>query len=87
MTRDQVFEIVKQQIVETLDEVDVAQIAPAKSMKELGANSLDVVEVVSKAMRVLRVKVPRSELARLQNIGELVELLHQSANEVAPPLN
>ena len=46
---------------------------PSKSMKDLGANSLDMVEVVSCAMRELKVKVPRSELTRLTNVDGLVD--------------
>jgi acyl carrier protein len=46
-------------------------------MKALGASSLDIVEVVSCSMRELRVRVPRSELQGLKNIGELVGLLHR----------
>jgi len=58
--------------VEGLDEKTVD---PDKSMKELGANSLDIVEVVSRSMRELKVKVPRSELATLTNVNGLVDLL------------
>jgi acyl carrier protein len=49
------------------------------SMKDLGANSLDIVEVVSRTMRELKIKVPRAELSRLDNIDELVDLLHEVA--------
>ena len=47
-------------------------------MKEYGANSLDIVEVVSGAMRELKVKVPRTELNKLTNIDQLVDLLYES---------
>jgi acyl carrier protein len=56
----------------------VFDIVMDKSMKELGANSLDMVEIVSCAMRELKVKVPRAELAKLTNIGGLVDLLHDA---------
>ena len=46
-------------------------------MKDLGANSLDIVEVVSRSMRELKVKVPRAELAKLTNIDGLVDLLYE----------
>ena len=59
------------------------EIDPSKSMKELGANSLDIVEVVSCSMRELKVKVPRAELNKLTNIDELVDLLHRSVQEKA----
>ena len=55
-------------------------------MKDYGANSLDIVEVVSGAMRELKVKVPRSELNKLTNVDGLVGLLYdiKSGNQVAP---
>jgi acyl carrier protein len=49
----------------------------------LGANSLDIIEVVSLSMRELKVKVPRAELAKLTNLEGLVDLLYTVANE--PP--
>jgi acyl carrier protein len=76
VTRDDVLMIVKKYLVEAVEELDPAQIEPSMSMKDLGANSLDIVEVVSCSMRELKVKVPRSELSKLTNIGDLVNLLY-----------
>ena len=76
MTRDDILNVVKRHIGEVIEDVDPASVDPRKSMKELGANSLDIVEVVSCSMRELRVKVPRSELSKLTNIDGLVDLLH-----------
>lgn len=81
MTKEQIFEVVKNHIIDTLEEIDEAEIEAQKSMKDLGANSLDIVEIVSCSMRELKVKVPRSELQKLQNIQELVDLLHQILEE------
>lgn len=81
MTKDQIFEVVKNHIIDTLEEIDEAEIEAGKSMKDLGANSLDIVEIVSCSMRELKVKVPRSELQKLQNIQELVDLLYQVLEE------
>jgi acyl carrier protein len=53
-------------------------------MKDLGANSLDIVEVVSLSMREIRVKVPRSELNKLTDIGGLVDLLHTVSLDPRP---
>ena len=75
VTREHVLDVVKNHIIDTLDDVDETAIDPDKSMKELGANSLDIVEIVSCSMRELKVKVPRSELAKLENITQLVDLL------------
>lgn len=81
VTKEQILAVVKKHIVDTLEDVDETTIDPKKSMKELGANSLDIVEIVSCSMRELKVKVPRSELAKLTNISELVDLLCQVANQ------
>lgn len=76
MTKDQIYAIVKKHLMATVEGIDETQIDAAKSMKDLGANSLDLVEIVSASMRELKVKVPRSELAKLADIGGLVDLLH-----------
>lgn len=72
---DQVFAIVKKHLMNAVEGLDEAAITSDRSMRELGANSLDIVEIVSASMRELRVKVPRSELTRLTDIGGLVALL------------
>lgn len=81
MTRDHVFAVVKKHLMQTVDGLDEAQITRDKSMKALGANSLDIVEIVSVSMRELKVKVPRSELSKLTDIGGLVDLLFDVATQ------
>lgn len=77
MTRDEVFAVVIKHLANAIDDIDPASIDPSRSMKDYGANSLDIVEVVSASMRELRVKVPRAELNRLTNLDQLVSLLHE----------
>jgi acyl carrier protein len=79
MTRDQVKAVVVKHLVDAVDGLDAGAIDPTRSMKDLGANSLDIVEVVSSSMRELKIKIPRSELAKLTNLDGLVDLLHQTA--------
>jgi acyl carrier protein len=83
MTRDKVLEVVLQNMQDTVEELEDVEIDPSKSMKDLGANSLDIVEVVSCSMRELKIKVPRSELKDLTNINELVDLLFRVVQEKA----
>jgi acyl carrier protein len=75
MNKDQIYVVLKKHLMRTVDGLQDSQIDLSKSMKELGANSLDIVEIVSVSMRELKVKVPRSEMAKLSNIGGLVDLL------------
>lgn len=76
MDRAEIEAVVKKHLLEVVDDLKEADIDTTKSMKDLGANSLDIVEVVSCSMRELKVKVPRSELSKLTNIDGLVDLLH-----------
>lgn len=79
--RDDVLAVVKRHLMGTVEKIDDADFDPARSMKDLGANSLDIVEVVSCSMRELKVKIPRAELNKLTNINELVDLLHKTLQE------
>lgn len=76
MTREQILSTVKTYLVDAVDDLDPNRIDTSQSMKDLGANSLDIVEVVSRTMRELKIKVPRAELSKLENIDGLVDLLH-----------
>ncbi|MBN1774446.1 MAG: acyl carrier protein [Deltaproteobacteria bacterium] len=80
-TKEEILKIVKQHLADNVEDMDESKFDPAKSMKALGANSLDIVEVVSCTMRDLKIKVPRAELAKLNNVNELVDLLHKTAVE------
>jgi polyketide biosynthesis acyl carrier protein len=73
MTKAEVIDVIKEVIEDNLDDISAADVDPQKSMKDYGANSLDMIEVVSCSMRELSIKVPRSELAELQNIEALAD--------------
>jgi acyl carrier protein len=49
------------------------------NMRDLGADSLQVVEVVSRSMKELRLKVPRTELSRARNLRDLIDLFEKAA--------
>jgi polyketide biosynthesis acyl carrier protein len=79
--REEIASIVRKHLMEVVGDLKDADIDMSRSMKEFGANSLDLVDVVSSAMRELKVKVPRSELGRLTNMNGLVDLLYASVQE------
>jgi acyl carrier protein len=83
MTRDVILGVVKKHMLETVEDLTEDKIDTTKSMKALGVNSLDIVEVVSCSMRELRIKVPRAELSKLSNVDGLVDLLHRVAMQRA----
>ncbi len=83
VNREEILDIVKEHLMDNLEDLDEKDFDPAKSMKDLGANSLDIVEVVSCTMRDLKVKIPRSELSNISNVNGLVDLLLKVASEKA----
>lgn len=68
-----IIEIIKRNLKENLYGVDLEAIEPTSSMRDHGANSLDINEVVSATMRELEIRVPRSELSQVENIDQLAE--------------
>jgi acyl carrier protein len=80
MNREQIFAVVRGHIVQIVDGVKPDMVREDVSMRDLGADSLQVVEVVSRSMKELRLKIPRTELSRAKNLHDLVDLFEQAAN-------
>ena len=80
MTKEEVIEVIKKNIIENLEDLENETIDPQKSMKDYGANSLDMIEVVSCSMRELNIKIPRAELAEIQNIDGLADKFMEYIN-------
>ncbi|MBL8573841.1 MAG: hypothetical protein JNM13_09205 [Hyphomicrobiaceae bacterium] len=59
----------------TIPDLKYAEIDTSAPLHEIGATSIDMLEVVSAAMRKLNVDVPRDALGGLGNVDDLVELL------------
>lgn len=77
VSRERIVATLKKHVIATIDGVTEETLAGAKTLGEIGASSLDVVEIVSSTMRELKIKVPRSELMLVESLDELVDLLHK----------
>ncbi|MDQ0059008.1 acyl carrier protein [Paenibacillus harenae] len=75
MTEEKVFEIVKESIGEILFDLDLSLVQPQHSLKELGANSIDRMEITVRAMEMLSLKIPLVEFGKVSNIQGLVDIL------------
>lgn len=79
MTRNEIFDVVKSHMISIIDEIDATTpIHESDRMADLGADSIDVVEVVSDAMRTLKVKVDRTKLDGAKNLAGLLDLLEEA---------
>jgi acyl carrier protein len=79
MTRAEMFVVVRTNIEKIVDGVDAARISEEVSMPDLGADSLQVVEVVSRSMKELKVRVPRTDLSKARNLKDLLDLFEKAA--------
>jgi acyl transferase domain-containing protein/thioesterase domain-containing protein/SAM-dependent methyltransferase/NAD(P)-dependent dehydrogenase (short-subunit alcohol dehydrogenase family) len=68
-----------------LPEVPPAEIRPDRSMTELGATSIDRVEVTLAAMEALGADIPPRDLAGLTTIDALIDVLHRHIGERRAP--
>ena len=76
MTKEEVFQVVKRNLIEILPSLNEININPLKSMKDLGANSIERVDVIIGTMEELNLRFPPHELGGLDNIQSLVDTLH-----------
>lgn len=82
MSKEKVYETVKQVVMEILPDVNEADISIEKQLKDLGANSIDRMEVVTMSMEELGLKLPLMSFAQVSNIEGLVNVLAENLVEI-----
>ncbi len=80
MAKEYVYEVVKKVIMEVLPDLDSDIISIEKQLKDLGANSIDRMEVVTMSMEELGLKIPLMSFAQVSNIEGLVDVLTENYN-------
>jgi acyl carrier protein len=73
MQQEEVLKVIEKHLIRSVSGMAEGTIDPVKKLTDYGANSLDVVEIVSGAMREMKVRIPRPELGDIQNIQGLVD--------------
>ena len=79
MTRLEIFGVIKANIDQIIESARGKEIHETDSMRDFGADSLEIVEVVSRSMKQLKIRVPRAELAMAENLRDLLDLFEQVA--------
>jgi polyketide biosynthesis acyl carrier protein len=80
LTQLDVFQTVKKVTLEVLPFLPPEEVSIEKNLKDLGANSIDRMEVVTRSMESLGIKVPLMEFGKVKNLEGLVDVLHRFAN-------
>ena len=78
MTQQAVLEVVLRHLHELVPGTATAEIHLDTPLVELGADSLDLVDVASRSMQEMSVTIPRSEIGRIRTLGDLVDVLVRS---------
>lgn len=80
MGREEIFGAIEGNMKSVIEGARNRPITETQSLVEdFGADSLEIVEVVSRTMKQLRIKIPRTQLSSAKNIGQLVDLFVQNA--------
>ncbi len=83
MSRDEIFSVVRSNVQAIIEGANGKEILETNSMRDYGADSLEIVEVVSRSMKQLRIKVARTELMDAKNLKDLVDIFERAASRVA----
>ncbi|TMC20976.1 MAG: acyl carrier protein [Chloroflexi bacterium] len=79
MSQEHIFEIIVRTIYEVIPELEGHALQPDDHLADLGANSLDRVEIVTMALEALSLPTPRVELSEAKSIADLVRILYEKS--------
>ena len=72
-TVDKVIELIAQQLNKSVDEVTVEK----EIVKDLGADSLDVVEMLMSLEEEFNITVPEEDAVNIKTVGDIVKLIEE----------
>ena len=75
MTREEVTACVKRSIAEIMD-ISMNEIQTSDSLKDIGANSIDRMDIIVMAMEEAGLKIPMMEFAKLKNIDGIIDVIY-----------
>ncbi len=78
MTTEEVFERVKKIIMEQLGAVDTAVTMEASFLDDLGADSLDIVELVMALEEEFDIEIPDTDAEKVVTVGDVVEYIKEN---------
>jgi acyl carrier protein len=78
-TRDEIFSVIKGNLHKIVEASREHDISAELSMKDYGADSLEIIEVVSRSMKELKIRVPRTQLSEAKTLSDLIDLFERAA--------
>ena len=77
MSSEEVFEKVKETIIEQLGVADTAVTTEASFIDDLGADSLDIVELIMALEEEFDMEIPDAEPEKIVTVGDVVEYIRE----------
>ncbi len=82
MTKDNIYQVIKENVLEILADTPPEMITSDKRLKDLGANSVDRMEIVTMTMENLNINTPLVEFGALKSIGDLTDFFYDKKNGI-----
>ena len=79
MTQEEIFEKVKGIIVEQLGVAETAVTMEASFIDDLGADSLDIVELIMALEEEFDIEIPDSDAEKVVTVGDVVDYIKDNA--------
>ena len=79
MSSEEIFEKVKETIVEQLGVAETAVTADASFIDDLGADSLDIVELIMALEEEFDMEIPDSDAEKIATVNDVVEYIKENA--------
>ena len=76
MTHGDIFQVVKEKVMEILPGASPERITIDQQLRDLGANSIDRMEVLTLSLEHLNLRIPLVEFGNCKNIKDLVDLIY-----------
>ena len=77
MNSEEVFEKVKETIIEQLGVADTAVTMEASFIDDLGADSLDIVELIMALEEEFDMEIPDADAEKIVTVGDVVEYIKE----------
>ena len=78
MSTDEIFDKVKEIIVEQLNVADNTVTLEASFIDDLGADSLDIVELIMALEEEFDIEIPDSDAEKVVTVGDVVEYIKEN---------
>lgn len=80
MDKERIYDAIRRNSYEVLPDIEDNYISDDDNLQDLGANSIDRVEIINLTLEDLQLEIPRVGLAKTTNIKELVDAIYDESN-------